>query len=146
MNGRTVYGGGGIMPDYFVPLDTTLNSHYLNELYTSTAIQEYTFNYAENHKEQLEKNGYEQYLNGFNVTDAMLSELARVGQRNKVKPDYKELKEKKELFQIHVKAQIARKIWGNKGFYPVFNKTNEVLMNSLKLFDRIPEAADRSQM
>lgn len=146
MNGRTVYGGGGIMPDYFVPLDTTLNSHYLNELYTSTAIQEYTFNYAETHKEQLEKNGYEQYLNGFNVTDAMLSELARVGQRNKVKPDYKELKEKKELFQIHVKAQIARKIWGNKGFYPVFNKTNEVLMNSLKLFDRIPEAADRSKM
>jgi carboxyl-terminal processing protease len=43
LNGRTVYGGGGIMPDYFVPLDTSLNSHYLNELYTSTAIQEYTF-------------------------------------------------------------------------------------------------------
>ena len=52
-NGRTVYGGGGIMPDYFVPLDTTLNSHYLNELYTSTSIQEYTFAYAEAHKEQL---------------------------------------------------------------------------------------------
>jgi carboxyl-terminal processing protease len=40
LNGRTVYGGGGIMPDYFVPLDTSLNSYYLNELYTSTAIQE----------------------------------------------------------------------------------------------------------
>ena len=52
-NGRTVYGGGGIMPDYFVPLDTTLNSHYLNELYTSFSIQEYTFGYAEDHKEQL---------------------------------------------------------------------------------------------
>ena len=54
-NGRTVYGGGGIMPDYFVPLDTTLNSHYLNELYTSLSIQEYTFGYCEGHKEALLK-------------------------------------------------------------------------------------------
>lgn len=145
MNGRTVYGGGGIMPDYFVPLDTTLNSHYLNELYTSTAIQEYTFNYAEKNKKQLESSGYENYLSKFTVTDAMLSELARVGERNKVKPDYKELKNRKTLFQVHVKAQIARKIWGNKGFYPVFNETNEVFMNATRLFDKVPET-DRSKM
>lgn len=145
MNGRTVYGGGGIMPDYFVPLDTTLNSHYLNELYTSTAIQEYTFNYAEKNKQQLENDGFERFLNSFVVTDGMLNELARVGERNKVKPDYKELKKKKRLFQIHIKAQVARKIWGNKGFYPVFNETNEVFMKSIKLFDEVP-TSDRSKM
>ena len=54
-NGRTVYGGGGIMPDYFIPLDTTLNSHYLNELYTSTSIYEYAFKYASKNKKELEK-------------------------------------------------------------------------------------------
>jgi carboxyl-terminal processing protease len=140
VNGRTVYGGGGIMPDYFVPLDTTLNSHYLNELYLSTAIQEYTFNYAEKNKERLEKNGYEDFLNKFEVTEGMLNELARVGERNKVKADYKELRQKKRLFQIHVKAQVARKIWGNKGFYPVFNETNEVFMQAIKLFDKVPGA------
>lgn len=139
LNGRTVYGGGGIMPDYFVPLDTGLNSHYLNELYNSTAIQEYTFKYAEDHKEQLEKNGFEHYLEKFVVTDAMLSELVNVGERNKVKPGWKELRKKKKLFQIHIKAQVARKIWGNEGFYPVFNQTNEVFQHALKVFDRIPE-------
>jgi len=144
-NGRTVYGGGGIMPDYFVPLDTSLNSHYLNELYTSTSIQEYTFDFAEQHKEELEKKGYEDYLKNFKVTDKMISELIKVGERNKVKPNQKELKEKKELFQVHIKAQIARKLWGNDGFYPVFNETNEVFKQAVKLFDRIPEL-DRRKM
>lgn len=144
-NGRTVYGGGGIMPDYFVPLDTSLNSHYLNELYTSTSIQEYTFDYAERHKEELEKKGYADYLKNFTVTDKMINELIKVGERNKVKPNTKELKEKKELFQVHIKAQIARKLWGNDGFYPVFNETNEVFKQAVKLFDRIPEL-DRRKM
>jgi carboxyl-terminal processing protease len=145
LNGRSVYGGGGIMPDYFVPLDTSLNSHYLNELYTSTAIQEYTFKFAEDNKKDLEEKGFEHYYTKFNVTDAMLAELVRVGERNKVKADQKELRKKKRLFQIHVKAQIARKIWGNEGFYPVYNETNEVFQQSLKVFDRIPEL-NRSKM
>ncbi|HEU5147998.1 MAG TPA: peptidase S41, partial [Chryseosolibacter sp.] len=133
------YGGGGIMPDYFVPLDTTLNSHYLNELYTSTALQEYTFNYAEENKEKLENTDFKTFLNQFNVTDDMLADLARTGERNNVKADHNELRTKKKLFKVHVKAQIARKIWGNEGFYPVFNETNEVFLQAIKLFDRIPE-------
>jgi carboxyl-terminal processing protease len=145
LNGRLVYGGGGIMPDYFVPLDTSLNSHYLNELYNSTAIQEYTFNFAEKHKEELEKKGFEDYLKNFKVTDPMLAELTRVGERNKVKPDQKELQKKKNMFQVHIKAQVARKIWGNDGFYPVYNQSNEVFQQALKVFDRIPEL-DRSKM
>lgn len=139
-NGRTVYGGGGIMPDYFVPLDTTLtSSHYLNELYTSTSIQEYTFAYAEQRKENLQKAGYENFLKTFKVSDDMLNALAKVGERNKVKPDYKELKGKKKLFQIHIRAQIARKLWGNEGFYPIINETNEIFLQGMKMFDRIQE-------
>jgi len=138
-NGRPVYGGGGIMPDYFVPLDTSWNSLYLNELYTSTAIQEYTFNYAEKNKEKLQAMGFEKFYRNFEVTDAMLNDLAKTGETNKVKPDYKELKLKKRVFQVHVKSHIARKIWGNKGFYPIFNETNEVFQKALQFRDRIPD-------
>lgn len=145
LNGRTVYGGGGIMPDYFVPLDTTLNSHYLNELYTSTALQEYTFNYAEKNKESLEEKGFESFFSNFMVTDNMLNDLLVTGERNKVKADRKEIRAKKKLFKVHVKAQIARKLWGNKGFYPVFNETNEVFQQGVKMFDRIPEL-NRTEM
>jgi carboxyl-terminal processing protease len=145
-NGRTVYGGGGIMPDYFVPLDTTLNSHYLNELYTSTSIQEYTFGYAEIHKDELVKKGFESFLKSFNVSDDMLESLVKVGERNKVKPDRKELRLKKKLFQVHIKAQIARKLWNNEGFFQVMNETNEILLQAMKLFDRIPNELDRRKM
>jgi carboxyl-terminal processing protease len=145
-HGRTVYGGGGIMPDYFVPLDTTLNSHYLNELYTSTSIQEYTFGYAAAHKDRLSKQGLSQYLKNFTVSDQMLADLVKVGERNKVKPDRKELSKKKKLFQIHIKAQIARKLWNNEGFFPVMNETNEIFLQALKLFDRIPAELDRTKM
>ncbi len=138
-NGRTVYGGGGIMPDYFVPLDTTLNSHYLNELYISNSIQEYTFNYAGVHKASLEKIGFESFLKNFAITPEMLDSLALVGKRNKVEPDFKDITKNKQLFQVHVKSQIARKIWNSNGFFPVFNETNEVLKQAIKLFDRIPE-------
>jgi carboxyl-terminal processing protease len=145
-NGRTVYGGGGIMPDYFVPLDTTLNSHYLNELYTSTSIQEYTFGYAETHKDELQKKGFENFLKNFVVSDEMLENLVKVGERNKVKPDRKELRLKKKLFQVHIKAQIARKLWNNEGFFQVMNETNEILLQAMKLFDRIPNELDRRKM
>ena len=127
------------MPDYFVPLDTSLNSHYLNELYTSRAIFEYTFNYGEKHGEDLEKQGFENFLEKFRVTDAMLADVVRVGERNRVKADNRELSKKKKLFQIHVKAQIARKLWGSEGYYPVMHQTDEVFQHSLKVFDRIPE-------
>lgn len=145
LKGRSVYGGGGIMPDYFVPLDTVLNSHYLNELYSSYAIFEYAFYYAEQHKERLEQMGFENYQATFEISDDMLNELVRVGERNKVKPDYTEMRNKKKLFQIHLKAQIAKGIWGNEGFYPIFNQTNEILQQAIKLFDKAPEM-DRMKM
>ena len=144
-NGRSVYGGGGIMPDYFVPLDTSLYSQYLNELLKANAVFEFSFNYADKNKNSLEKMGFESFLTSFVVNDQMLNDLVKTGQRKKVKPDLQDLKMRKKLFQLQVKAQIARKIWGNNGLYPVLNETNEVFQQALKLFDRIPEL-NRSKM
>lgn len=137
--GRTVYGGGGIMPDYFVPLDTMRNSHYLNELYTTNSLFEYAFYYADQNQEKLKEQGFENFFKNFVVTDQMLNELVAVGEKNRAKPSPLELKEKKSIFQTHIKAQIARRIWGNEGFYPIFNQTNEVLQQALKLFDKVPD-------
>lgn len=143
MNGRTVYGGGGIMPDYFVPLDTTLNSPYLNALFNSNSFQEYAFNYALENKDRLEKMGFKEFYHGFKVNDAMYSDLVNVGERNSVKPNWADLNKNKEVFEIFLKANVARRIWGSKSFYPIFNETNEILQQALQLFDRIP---DRGKM
>jgi len=143
VNGRTVYGGGGIMPDYFVPLDTTLNSPYLNALFNSNSFQEYAFNYALENKAKLEKMGFKEFYHGFKVNDAMYSDLVSVGERNSVKPNWADLNKNKEVFEIFLKANVARRIWGSESFYPIFNETNEILQQALQLFDRIP---DRGKM
>lgn len=138
-SGRTVYGGGGIMPDYFVPLDTTKTSSYLNQLFYNNAVQEYTFQYAEQNKKKLESMSYEDFYRDFEVTDKMLKDLVKTGETDNVKANLEELEEYKPLFKLHVKAQIARKIWNNEGFYPIFNETNEILQQAIKLFDKAEE-------
>ena len=83
--------------------------------------------------------GYEKYFRNFDITEDMLKRLAKVGEGNKVPADYKDLELHKKIFQINVKAQIARRIWNNEGFYPIYNENNEVLQQAIRLFDRIPD-------
>lgn len=145
LNGRTVYGGGGIMPDYFVPLDTTLTSRYFNELSYANVLREYAFNYGDQNGKALEQKGYKDYLQNFEVGDVMLNQVVELGKKNNIKPDLKDLQLNKKLFQVYLKAEIARKVWGNSAFYPIFNETNEVLQQAIKLFDRIPDL-DKGKM
>ena len=145
LNGRTVYGGGGIMPDYFVPLDTTLTSRYFNELSYANVLREYAFNYGDQNGKALEQKGYKDYLQNFEVGDVMLNQVVELGKKNNIKPDLKDLNANKKLFQVYLKAEIARKVWGNSAFYPIFNETNEVLQQAIKLFDRIPDL-DKGKM
>jgi carboxyl-terminal processing protease len=144
LSGRTVYGGGGIMPDYFVPLDTTQNSVYFNRLFNVNIPREYAFKYSRANQQRLEQMGLEKFLSDFSVTDQMLNQLVELGTREGVKPMYGDLKLHKAIFQNYLKAEIARRIWGNEGFYPVINETNEALQGAMKMFDRIPELNRRS--
>jgi carboxyl-terminal processing protease len=139
LNGRTVYGGGGIMPDYFVPLDTTLSSKYFNELSFANVLREYSFNYAEVNAKNLQAKGFRDYQQNFVVSDAMLNQVVELGKKNKIQPDLKDLNKNKKLFQVYIKAEVARHVWDNSHFYPIFNETNEVLQQAIKLFDRIPD-------
>lgn len=138
-SGRTVYGGGGIMPDYFVPLDTTQNSAYFNRLFNVNAPRELAFNYAAKNKERLEKMGYEKFKSSFKVDDELINDLVELGKRGKVNPAPADLKQHRASIENYLKAEIARRIWGNEGFYPILNENNEILQQAIKLFDKVPE-------
>jgi carboxyl-terminal processing protease len=137
--GRTVYGGGGIMPDYFVPLDTTQNSVYFNKLFNVNAPREFAFNYAQNNKERLEKMGFEKYRTDFEIDDRMLNQLVELGKRGGVTPMPQDLQAHKASISNFMKAEIARRVWGNDGYYPILNENNEILQQAIKLFDKVPE-------
>jgi len=142
-NGRIVYGGGGIMPDYFVALDTAETSTYLNKLFLSNSLRQYTFSYYEKNKNMLENMGLERFINNFQVTDKMLIKLTQLAETNNIQIDEEGFNKSKELIKIYIKAYIARNVWNNEGFYPIFNQQNEIFKEALKLFDKAETLAKK---
>ena len=133
-NGRTVYGGGGIMPDYFVPLDTTDSSQALNAYYNTNTIQEFAFGYSEKNKKVLSDMGLKPFLSDFIISDQLFDDLLKLGAKNGIPSNIKISSSEKRIFSVHLKANIGRRIWGNDGFYPVINELNEVLLQAAELF------------
>jgi len=134
--GRTVYGGGGIMPDVFVGRDTSEYSKYLMELYNHNVIREYTLNYYQENKAKLSKMTYDDYFKSFVVTDAMLKDLIDLADKSGVKYRDADFQKSKKYIRNNVKAYIARSAWGNKGFYPIYNLEDEIYLKALTLFDQ----------
>ncbi|MEQ8471555.1 MAG: S41 family peptidase [Marinoscillum sp.] len=139
--GREVYGGGGIMPDYFVALDTSENSTYLTRLFNSNSVAEFSLKYVDQNRKKLEKMSLDQFIAQFEVTDKILEGLKDVGEQNKVKYSQSEFDKSKQLIQTYLKAFIARNIWKNDGFYPIFNQQNEVFQKALTLIDEASNLA-----
>jgi carboxyl-terminal processing protease len=140
--GRIVYGGGGIMPDYFVGLDTTMNSAYINRLFNSDATREYILDYVNENKAKFDGMDLEKYYNSFTVNDQMLSKLTEYGTKNKVEFNAKDFNKSKEYLRVLMKAHLARQLYDDTAFYKVVNDINEVYVQALKLFDE----ADRISM
>ena len=132
--GRTVYGGGGIMPDYFVPLDTTMNSAYVNKLFSSDTSREYLLDYVSKNKGKFSKVSVEDYYKNFKVSDAMLNDLVAFGKKNKVEFDAKDFAKSKEYLRILIKAHLGRQLYDDSAFYKVVNDINEVYQQAIQLF------------
>ncbi|MFK7952132.1 MAG: S41 family peptidase [Ekhidna sp.] len=139
--GRLVYGGGGITPDYFVPLDSIGNSRYLNRLFSTNSVQEYTVSYVEENRKQLDEMGFDSFRESFSVSDKMMDELVQVAETNKLKLNEKEFKRSNELIRLLVKAYIARGVWDNEGFYPIFNEQDEIYLKAITLMSEADKIA-----
>lgn len=133
LNGRTVYGGGGIMPDYFVALDTTDNSIYVNRLVNSNSMREFTLDYRDNHPE-LKDMSFEAYNENFKVSAEMLREVVALGRRNGIRFNKKQFDKSRGLLSYLIKARIARDIFDDDAFYKIYNETNEVYRQAIELF------------
>ena len=139
VKGRTVFGGGGIMPDYFVPLDTGWDSKYYVQLRNNNVIREYALNYYNKNKVKLEKMGFDTFLHHFEIDDQMQRDLIKQGKIFGIKYDEKGYKRSERLINTFVKASIARNAWGRESYYPVINDINEIYQSALKLFDKATE-------
>ncbi|MCS6822851.1 MAG: S41 family peptidase [Cytophagaceae bacterium] len=134
--GRTVYGGGGIMPDYFVPRDTSELTEYLFSLFNNNVIREYTINFYTSNKNLYKDVPFDKFNATFEVSDQMLSELVALAEKSGVKYKESEFNKSKNYLKTNIKAYIARSFYGNEGFYQIINQTDEIYIAALKQFSK----------
>ena len=133
-NGRTVYGGGGVIPDYFVAYDTSQNSPYINALFTSNTLAEYVLSYATKNENYLKKLGLKTFISDYQISTKQLSEIKMRADRNGLIFDEMQFELSKKRLQLLMKAYIGRRIWKSDGFYPVYNNGDEIFLMAKTLF------------
>ena len=136
--GRTVYGGGGIMPDYFVPIDTTLYSDYHRDLVAKGVVIKTTLNYIEKNRTALTKSyrKFDDFNRKFEVSNELLDELRKEGEKSGVAFNETEYNTSLPRIKTQLKALIARDIWEMSEYYQVMNQTDNVVQQALKIIEK----------
>lgn len=137
--GKTVFGGGGIMPDIFVPIDTTYNSKLYRKLIYSGIINRYVFDYVDSKRDALLKkykniNGF---ISNFKINQKDLLSVVSYGKKKdfkefKIKIDHKQLKKSEKDIKIRLKAMIGRALFSNEDYYKISQKNDLVIKKAIE--------------
>ncbi|MES1217768.1 MAG: S41 family peptidase, partial [Bacteroidota bacterium] len=131
-NGRIVYGGGGIMPDIFVPIDTSSYPKNINRLLINGNFSGYVYSYYLQHKQVLDSyKTSDDYTHQFNKTNEMWDGLVNFALKDSINLS-NVTPEEKESLGTRLKAYLARFKWRNNGFYQVMNHDDEVIKKALE--------------
>ena len=128
MNKRVVFGGGGIMPDVFVPIDTSQSSAYFGQLVRKGVLNTFALNYVDEHRDELLKrySSVEHFRNAFVVGDVMVSALEAYAMKEGIEPDPEGMERSGGLINIRLKALVARDLWNTAAYWQVINAENPV--------------------
>jgi carboxyl-terminal processing protease len=129
--GKIVYGGGGIMPDVFVPLDTTERNHDVNELLFNGLVKDFALEYSDSRRIQLRKEGFDAFNRSFDGTSILPMLLEYAGKHGH--PVLKTGSPGNQAFLVnYLKATIARIIWDEEHFYIIYNSRDKTLMRAVE--------------
>lgn len=132
--GKTVYGGGGIMPDVYVPLVDDSTEYYFNKIVNLGILYQYAFDYCDNHRQTLTKyQSVADFDQSFHVTDAMFHELFEQAEKKGVKGNETEKQVARKSAAVLLKAYIARNLYDDEGFYPLYQSMDDILQKALEV-------------
>ena len=141
--GRTVYGGGGITPDYFIPRDSTWQTAYLIQLYGKNIIREFAMEYTDNNRKKLEKMPFDEFNRTVTIGDDQMNRLIKDATDEGIKFNEKEYNRSKNYIRTQIKALVARAIYQksnksgqNNEFFRVLSQSDDTYQKALLLFDR----------
>ncbi|MDA3819898.1 MAG: S41 family peptidase [Candidatus Delongbacteria bacterium] len=133
---RKVYGGGGIMPDVFIPLDTTQVSDFHSALMRKGAIFSFALQYVDGNRDALNETypNFDTFESEFVVTDEMVDDLAEYAEEKDINESMDSITDKQyNKLKLHIKALIASDIWETNEFYQINNKRNDAFLKALEI-------------
>ena len=133
---RVVYGGGGIMPDEFVPLDTTKYTRFHRELSAKSLVINANLRYVDQNRKQLHRDykTFEDYLQRFEVPQSVIDGIMAEAEKQNIKPkDDEELQHTLPYLRLQLKALIARDLWEMNEYFTIMGETNDILQRALQL-------------
>ena len=121
LNGRTIYGGGGVMPDVFVPVDTTEYSTYYRDLSAKGILNQYAIKFVDKERKAITKRyaTVKEFDEGFVITDEMMRDLIQMGENDSIKYDEEKYRTSEQMLKAITKGLIARDLYGDAGAYSV---------------------------
>ncbi|MBP3318277.1 MAG: S41 family peptidase [Alistipes sp.] len=145
--GKTVYGGGGIMPDVFIPMDTTDITQYYVEVTGRNILYRYTIDYADRHREALNKVENMQQLTELLDSDKNLfNDFIRYATQQGVKPNYRDIARSRKIMEAQLRAYIGRNtVLEDDGFYYNIIPIDAELTRSIELLEAPPQATEEAQ-
>ena len=134
---RPVYGGGGIMPDAFVPIDTAYYSDYYRNLVARGILNRYCISYIDDHREQLKADYHDEdsFMKGFAVTDAMMEALVALGTREGVEFNKEQYDVSEPVIRVIVKALIGRDLFEQSTYYRIANPLNPIYRRAVDIIN-----------
>ena len=135
MNKRAVYGGGGIMPDIFVPMDTSVNYGYFNQLVRKNIIYSSVLDQLDQNRDEYEKRytSFEAFIKSFEVGDDVIEKIVAEADKEDIKKDEIGVDFARPILKRQVKALIARDLFGQSAFYQIINEDEDAVQEALKV-------------
>jgi carboxyl-terminal processing protease len=137
--GRTVYGGGGIMPDIFVPADTSGFTPYFMKVRNTSLIYRFALKYTENNREILKKFQDAANIENYLDNQPLMTLFVQYASANGVPENQEEIKISGDIIKVQIKAYIARNIMDSKGFYPIWEKIDTTLKYAIEFLKKESE-------
>lgn len=139
--GKVVYGGGGIVPDIFVPFDTTYRTAFFSHVIYSGTINTFAFDYADQHRVDLRKispdeNG-QNYIDNYRIDDSIFNAFFAFAEEEGFTASPQEIEKSGDMIRNRLKALIGRNIWGNELYYKVLNQKDKDIEISLMVADEL---------
>ena len=136
--GKIVYGGGGIMPDIYIPIRNAKELVYYNRLIGRGLIYDFALDYTDANRNSLNQyDNLRKFADNFKVSEAMFNDLISYADSQGLERDTKSINAMKEDIKALLKALIGRNILDNEGFYPTFNEKDEILQEAIRQFKKI---------